>query len=108
MGYGNTLGLGVFSRAEMLYSVFQNIFNFNIFIFKVGDELDAPPAKNTKDEEVEKQEASGVQLSTGLKKGTIKSHREAEITHFIKQFLKGKIEQKLYRQMVACLYFIYW
>lgn len=74
---------------------------------QVGDELDAPPAKNTKDEEVEKQEASGVQLSTGLKKGTIKSHREAEITHFIKQFLKGKIEQKLYRQMVACLYFIY-
>lgn len=47
-------------------------------------------------------------LSTALKKGTKSSHRAAENVHFVKNFIKGKIQRELYATLIANLYFIYY
>lgn len=64
--------------------------------------------------EVEKQakeeksaDDKGIHLAEELKKGTMKVHRQAERVHFVKEFIKGRVEQKIYREAVASLYFIY-
>ena len=49
----------------------------------------------------------GISLASELKKGTMKVHRQAERVHFVKEFIKGRVEQKIYREAVASLYFIY-
>ena len=49
----------------------------------------------------------GIHLAEELKKGTMKVHRQAERVHFVKEFIKGRVEQKIYREAVASLYFIY-
>ena len=49
----------------------------------------------------------GAKLADQLKKGTMKVHRQAERVHFVKEFMKGRVEQKIYREAVAALYFIY-
>ena len=49
----------------------------------------------------------GIHLADELKKGTMKVHRQAERVHFVKEFIKGRVEQKIYREAVASLYYIY-
>jgi heme oxygenase len=48
-----------------------------------------------------------VQLSKNLKAGTRKSHRAAENVHFVKNFIKGKIQLNIYKQMVLSLWHVY-
>ncbi|ETW00910.1 hypothetical protein H310_06568 [Aphanomyces invadans] len=47
------------------------------------------------------------QLAKSLKYGTKKSHREAENVHFVREFIKGRINKDIYKIMVAMLYYIY-
>ena len=56
---------------------------------------------------MESAEAEGVLLSKELKQGTKKVHREAENVHFIREFVKGRIEKQWYKVLLADLYFIY-
>ncbi|CAK4100174.1 unnamed protein product [Aphanomyces euteiches] len=46
-------------------------------------------------------------LAEDLKYGTKKSHREAENVHFIREFIKGRIQKDVYKVMVAMMYYIY-
>ena len=48
-----------------------------------------------------------VNLATMLREGTKKSHTMAENVGFVKCFLKGVVEPKSYRKLVANLYFVY-
>eukprot|EP00808_Paulinella_micropora_P017137 g81074.t1 len=48
-----------------------------------------------------------VELSKQLKTGTKKSHRAAEQVHFIRNFIKGKIDKQLYKHMVVFLWHVY-
>lgn len=48
-----------------------------------------------------------VNLATMLREGTKKSHTMAENTGFVACFLKGTVEKKSYRTLVANLYFVY-
>ena len=48
-----------------------------------------------------------VNLATMLREGTKKSHTMAENVGFVKCFLKGVVEPKSYRKLVADLYFVY-
>jgi hypothetical protein len=48
-----------------------------------------------------------IQLSKELKKGTKVVHKEAENVHFVKEFIKGRIESYWYRVLIADLYFVY-
>jgi len=46
-------------------------------------------------------------LSDALKTGTANSHQAAEGVHFVKQFVRGKIDRELYGLMIAQLYHLY-
>jgi len=46
-------------------------------------------------------------LSAELKEGTARSHRAAENVHFVRNFIKGRIDRDLYIQLIANLYFVY-
>lgn len=48
-----------------------------------------------------------IKLSKELKKGTKVVHRAAENVHFVKEFIKGRIESSWYRVLLADLYFVY-
>lgn len=48
-----------------------------------------------------------VTLATQLREGTKKAHTMAENVGFVKCFLKGVVEKKSYRKLVADLYFVY-
>ena len=48
-----------------------------------------------------------VNLATMLREGTKKSHTMAENVGFVKCFLKGVVEKKSYRKLVADLYLVY-
>ncbi|MDJ0714452.1 MAG: heme oxygenase (biliverdin-producing) [Prochloraceae cyanobacterium] len=48
-----------------------------------------------------------VNLATMLREGTKKSHTMAENVGFVKCFLKGVVDKKSYRKLVANLYFVY-
>jgi len=52
-------------------------------------------------------ERSNVDLSKHLKAGTKKSHRAAENVQFVRSFIKGKIDQKIYKRMVISLWHTY-
>ena len=71
----------------------------NILKDSVDQIKDDLQKKTVKQEEIE--------LSKELKDGTKKVHREAERVHFIREFMKGRVEQTVYRRMVASLYHIY-
>ena len=58
-------------------------------------------------EEIKSDTDEGIHLANELKKGTMKVHRQAERVHFVKEFIKGRVEQKIYREAVSSLYFIY-
>jgi heme oxygenase len=46
-------------------------------------------------------------LSDALKSGTAISHEQAEDVHFVKNFIRGKIDRDLYSQLVVNLYHVY-
>jgi heme oxygenase len=46
-------------------------------------------------------------LSQALKTGTAASHKAAEDVHFVRNFIKGSIDRKLYGQLVLSLYHVY-
>eukprot|EP00946_MAST-07B_sp_MAST-7B-sp1_P003788 g3788.t1 len=46
-------------------------------------------------------------LSKDLKEGTRKSHRAAENVHFVRNFIKGRINKDIYKRMVVCLWHVY-
>ena len=46
-------------------------------------------------------------LSKDLKEGTRKSHRAAENVHFVRNFIKGRINKDIYKIMVASLWHVY-
>ena len=49
----------------------------------------------------------GISLAKEMKKGTMKYHRKAQNVHFIKNLVKGKVEERIYREAVSSLYFLY-
>ena len=50
---------------------------------------------------------NNIDLSKHLKSGTKKSHRAAENVHFVRNFIKGKIDQRVYKKMVISLWHTY-
>lgn len=46
-------------------------------------------------------------LSEALKSGTAISHQRAEDVHFVKNFIRGKIDRDLYSQLIVNLYHVY-
>eukprot|EP00794_Sanderia_malayensis_P008899 gene8899-9850_t len=74
---------------------------------KVKEDLE----KNLKEKESkmddEKDEQDELKLSSHLKNVLSKKHREASSSHFIRELLKGRVDQKIYQQYIASLYFIY-
>ena len=46
-------------------------------------------------------------LSFQLKNKTKKIHREAEKVHFMRQFVRGKIDRYYYRLLLIDLYYVY-
>ena len=46
-------------------------------------------------------------LSKALKSGTEESHAAAESVHFVKNFIKGKIDRDLFARLTLNLYFVY-
>lgn len=53
------------------------------------------------------EKSHGVELSKELKKGTKVVHREAENVHFVKNFVKGKVDRELYKMLLSVLYYVY-
>lgn len=49
----------------------------------------------------------GVRLSEALKTGTEEAHKEAESVHFVKNFIRGKIDRGLYALFVAQMFHVY-
>lgn len=74
-------------------------------------EKDIHNTKELKDDKRGEEKApngdSSIHLANELKKGTMKVHRQAERVHFVKEFIKGRVEMKIYREAVAALYYIY-
>lgn len=46
-------------------------------------------------------------LSEALKTGTEEAHKEAESVHFVKNFIQGKIDRRLYALFVAQMFHVY-
>lgn len=46
-------------------------------------------------------------LSVALKKGTQEAHKAAENVHFVRNFIKGKIDRDFYSIFIKDLYFVY-
>ena len=46
-------------------------------------------------------------LSTKLKLGTKDAHRKAENVHFVREFIKGRVEKPMYMMMIKDLYHVY-
>lgn len=60
-----------------------------------------------KDEPHEEDSEMTSLLSDALKKGTAESHEAAENVHFVKNFIQGKIDRELYKELVTGLYHTY-
>eukprot|EP00978_Attheya_sp_CCMP212_P039355 scaffold203838_cov46-Attheya_sp.AAC.1 len=76
-------------------------------VMREGDEdttTKEPPSGSTQDSEQEQEQQT---LSTALKSGTAESHAAAENVHFVRDFVRGKIDIRLYGQLVTDLYFVY-
>ena len=58
-------------------------------------------------EQIEQEPQRRDSLSKALKSGTAASHKAAENVHFVRNFIKQKVELHLYKQMVIGLYFTY-
>ena len=53
------------------------------------------------------QSSQQVTLSQALKTGTAASHQAAEDVHFVRNFIRGKIDRTLYGELVLSLYHVY-
>lgn len=65
-----------------------------------------PPAAPATDASRQKATSSPT-LSQSLKVGTAVSHQAAEDVHFVANFVKGRIDRRLYAQLVMMLYHVY-
>jgi len=63
-----------------------------------------PPAT---DNEPQQPRGQSRRLSDALKYGTEEAHQEAENVHFVKNFIRGKIDRSLYGLFVAQLFHVY-
>ncbi len=61
-----------------------------------------------KEKNDQKMDEEEMKLSGHLKTQLSKDHSQASKSHYIRELLKGRVEQKIYQQYVASLYFIYW
>ncbi|OQR99969.1 heme oxygenase 1 isoform 2 [Thraustotheca clavata] len=80
----------------------------------IGDELELRTWGLFEEESVKKpapqpqpEPEHTVNLAKDLKYGTKKSHREAENVHFIREFLKGRVNRDAFKCMLAMYYYIY-
>ena len=76
----------------------------------ITDELTANATEKDEllDQNEEKQHQQlHVLLSNSLKTGTAASHAAAEDVHFVRNFIKGKIDRDLYKRLVVNLYHVY-
>merc|ERR1711957_1000939 len=55
----------------------------------------------------QKQKQKEHRLSEALKTGTEGAHKEAESVHFVKNFIRGKIDRDLYALFVAQMFHVY-
>lgn len=49
----------------------------------------------------------GGRLAEALKSGTEEAHKEAESVHFVKNFIRGKIDRRMYALFVAQMFHVY-
>ena len=63
--------------------------------------------ENTSATQSNKVECTSFSFSRTIKEGTKASHKAAENVHFVRNFIRGKIEKALYKQLVADLYHVY-
>eukprot|EP00534_Pseudo-nitzschia_fraudulenta_P004501 CAMPEP_0201134482 /NCGR_PEP_ID=MMETSP0850-20130426/51721_1 /ASSEMBLY_ACC=CAM_ASM_000622 /TAXON_ID=183588 /ORGANISM="Pseudo-nitzschia fraudulenta, Strain WWA7" /LENGTH=534 /DNA_ID=CAMNT_0047405379 /DNA_START=202 /DNA_END=1803 /DNA_ORIENTATION=- len=74
---------------------------------KKGREVHSvPTAAHTTNDEY-RQEQKSRRLSEALKTGTEEAHKEAESVHFVKNFIRGKIDRGLYALFVAQMFHVY-
>eukprot|EP00931_Biecheleriopsis_adriatica_P022412 TRINITY_DN14413_c0_g1_i2.p1 TRINITY_DN14413_c0_g1~~TRINITY_DN14413_c0_g1_i2.p1 ORF type:complete len:495 (+),score=121.13 TRINITY_DN14413_c0_g1_i2:24-1487(+) len=67
-----------------------------------GSEEAESPEDSTKAEATDEQG-----LATKLKEGTKEAHKAAETVHFVREFIKGRVDRQVYAQFVVNLYHIY-
>lgn len=70
-------------------------------------ELNIPAVAAVAAEERPKSRRQSRRLSDALKYGTEEAHQEAESVHFVKNFIRGKIDRDLYGLFVAQLFHVY-
>ena len=63
--------------------------------------------KSSSTDELKSRESRRVSLSESLKTGTAVSHQDAEDVHFVRNFIRGKIDRGLYADLVTALYHVY-
>lgn len=117
--YYHAIDGGKENNQELIDS-FRNIME-DFSLAAIMAKMASPPPTNTmpnaeiKLQENEKDASSAsatatkerLTLSTALKKGTQSSHKAAENVHFVRNFIKGKINRNLYATLICNLYFIY-
>ena len=70
-----------------------------------GQEQKAEGKRQGKNEKKKKKKKKN--LAKFIKEGTKVSHKAAENVHFVRNFIRGKIEKVLYKQLVGDLYHVY-
>lgn len=71
------------------------------------DEEDPEQEEGKGEEEGEQARDKKENLAAFIKEGTKVSHKAAENVHFVRNFIRGKIEKVLYKQLVGDLYHVY-
>lgn len=69
-----------------------------------SSELDSVSTRNST---TIKRSSSKTSLSNALKQGTQESHMSAESVHFVKEFIRGNIDQTLYSKLILNLFHVY-
>jgi len=72
-----------------------------------GHETHQQTQSDTSDGEHTSQLKKRRSLSEALKTGTEEAHKEAESVHFVKNFIRGKIDRNLYALFVAQMFHVY-
>lgn len=65
------------------------------------------PGAMTVSEPLREPKQKSRRLSEALKTGTEEAHKEAESVHFVKNFIRGKIDRSLYSLFVAQMFHVY-
>ena len=69
--------------------------------------VSSPTSLSARDDPITTSTIPSLTLSKCLKSGTAISHKAAEDVHFVRNFIRGKIDRHLYGQMVMMLYHVY-